>query len=393
MSKEIEKLKELYASGDYVVYIKMNSNIDKYIKITINPSFNEKVTDYKLIHKKDETIADAVVENPHVEIEMIHGNGSIEPIACFFSEYRDFKTYRLKEPKQDFNGGYIEASQEAYDLLIKAGYSMYRIKGMLAHHDVIIIYSDGGVWMINSKKDAENNPSYKQFYINKGKLSWEKPKKTGFEESIKAMTDFVSATYGIKTKGKEENAPTCENCGEYGVHTDEPHTCRIEYNITSEKEMKIIEPQDKDVADIDVGDIAETTSEAETISIKDEQGEEYKFEKPKFECELFKMVGTSIFGWCRQISNPKVTYAVEWDMWGKCKWIKSAKTKDYNLKPIKPNWHEDESNFPALITLKENNYKFELCVSLEHWVNFRHYYRLATKQEVDSLYYQGKQKI
>lgn len=133
---------------------------------------------------------------------------------------------------------------------------------------------------------------------------------------------------------------------------------------------------------------------SKTISIKDDNGKEYIFEMPEFECGLLKV-----------IENNRETFAIGYIydyqvlpcVWnldnGICYYGTMTSTAidgKYNLTPIKPKWYEDESNFPALMTY--NRTSFGLSHSkrtaqeklLKGW-------RLATKEEVMSLYYEGKE--
>ena len=74
-----------------------------------------------------------------------------------------------------FNGGYIKASQEAYDLLIELGYT--------AMHDKTHPYNSYKKWKYffinrgNNNLDACNVElkDYKQFYINNGDFYDEDP--------------------------------------------------------------------------------------------------------------------------------------------------------------------------------------------------------------------------
>lgn len=114
----IEQLKELWDTGDYVCY--MDNKQDFIWKINMPDFDGLDVQGYKLIHKKDSHIADAVIENPDVEVEWrVEGRYWDYPFvsmedAEFFETYStDINVdYRLKEPKQDFNGGY--ADEEAF---------------------------------------------------------------------------------------------------------------------------------------------------------------------------------------------------------------------------------------------------------------------------------------
>ena len=58
---------------------------------------------------------------------------------------------------------------------------------------------------------------------------------------------------------------------------------------------------------------------------------------------------------------------------------------DYEAnKPIAKQWYEDESNFPALVIDRYG--RFSTVINSEHQSIVNNSYRLATKQERDSLY-------
>ena len=80
--------------------------------------------------------------------------------------------------KQDFNGGYCLASQEAYDALVEygidsGGFSYQELT--VDEHNLLFIYDD----FINANTSIENLKKVysidKQFYIVDGKPTWDKP--------------------------------------------------------------------------------------------------------------------------------------------------------------------------------------------------------------------------
>ena len=209
----------------------------------------------------------------------------------------------------NFNGGYIKASQEAYNLLVEGGYSARDSYGVL---DQCYRFEDekflacGLGWCKDFSK-------LKQFYINNGELSWDEPK--------------------------------------------------------------------------------ELILGSETLKIKDEDGKVYEFEKPNnFLAELLKVIGSSyIVGLRNEVQM------IRWDIHGVCvvttqgaRLVEHA--SKYNLTPIKPKWYEDESNFPCLIVSETNDWLG--IKSKERFLYFTEdstsKWKLATKQEVESLYYEGK---
>ena len=129
----------------------------------------------------------------------------------------------------------------------------------------------------------------------------------------------------------------------------------------------------------------ELSTKQETISIKDEDGTTYEFEKPEFGCELYAVkisLGTiKIIGACKTLAG-----------WNSCSWTASGIANISNMKgliPINPKWYEDESNFPALVIFEDDG---KLLIE-EYPLNTgttilieNNDLRLATKAEHDSLY-------
>ena len=141
-----------------------------------------KTLGYKIIDIKDEIIVDAVIANPDVEVEIYIGNKWFD-LEDFFEVYDSNNKYLLKEyrkqmnddmlkfidkNKQDFNGGYIKASQEAYDLLVETGYTDTTDDDW--KNDEYFEVSENIIYC----GDITN--SIRQFYINNGTLSWGEPK-------------------------------------------------------------------------------------------------------------------------------------------------------------------------------------------------------------------------
>lgn len=135
----------------------------------------------------------------------------------------------------------------------------------------------------------------------------------------------------------------------------------------------------------------------ETISIKDENGKEYEFEKPEFNYEFLKVVDDIIIGYVKTYYNEII--GGYWKDNGE--FISGrANYKEWNLIQIKPKWYEDESNFPALIT---DGKRLEVATGFNSesqrffyreyfYSNICNGWRLATKEEVLSLHYEGKDK-
>ena len=86
------------------------------------------------------------------------------------------------------------------------------------------------------------------------------------------------------------------------------------------------------------------TEQPDFISITDDEGNEYKFEKPDFECELFKIanigngVPESILGCVvNYLGNYQNVY---FNLDGVCHEGKGIELEEYSLIPIKPNWYD-----------------------------------------------------
>lgn len=105
----IELLKEKYASGDYICCVKGTGGY--YFSIE-QPEFNVEVKKYRLIHKKDESILQAYLYNPKMEIEVYLTSCAIINyetvkdtwIKCddFIENYDESFEYRLKEVEKQF---------------------------------------------------------------------------------------------------------------------------------------------------------------------------------------------------------------------------------------------------------------------------------------------------
>lgn len=78
----------------------------------------------------------------------------------------------MSNKKQNFNGGYIKASQEAYDLLIndKELHTIF----INRQYDGYYYIEDGKArWVADTA--FESLHKFKQFYINNKALSWDEP--------------------------------------------------------------------------------------------------------------------------------------------------------------------------------------------------------------------------
>ena len=162
-------------------------------------------------------------------------------------------------------------------------------------------------------------------------------------------------------------------------------------NMEDLNELPLAGEEDSSILHSDI----RVTKEDFIISIADEDGKAYEFEKPEFECELLKIINSKIIGYIVWKDN---LYPCSWfTLSGVCEMTIVDKSsnydtfsdynKDYNLTPIQKKWYEDEANFPAFMILDG---KFPVyCITLDKRIaknNIEHGFRLATKQERDSLY-------
>lgn len=111
----------------------------------------------------------------------------------------------MKENKQNFNGGYIGASQEAYDLLVKEYVPQKGITQNMIHGYLRV--SNGMI--IDESLQHSVFLELKQFYINNGALSWDEPTFNGFTSSekieiMKKMQGHKIKTISIKDEDRNE---------------------------------------------------------------------------------------------------------------------------------------------------------------------------------------------
>lgn len=378
------KIKKLYDTGSYVCY-KYLQKI--WTKIEIVDWSSNAI--HRLIHKNHESIADYVITNPKtiVEVKLLtdknfHPNFTTDD---FFLTYNpEIFDYRLKPEieklNEDFNGGYIEASQEAYDLLVKL--DLQPLIGV--NTEVYLIwytdiddkkidkpyFTSETFNTINTKTDA------KQFYINNSKLSWEKP-------LIQYQPPFADISI--------------------------PKTEIEEFYGATEEDVKIV----KDVLKMDNKDFESHCNDIfgkeskPILSITAPNETIYKFEKPEFKYSGLFITEGVIIG---ALIDDNV-YAMKWSLGGKS--IGTNGDILYNLVPIKKPWYEDKK-FPAYGFIVDTDYEpAETPIiiqgyngDIESGINLLYNHntidniydeialesvRLATKKEIDSIHYEGKE--
>ena len=120
----------------------------------------------------------------------------------------------------------------------------------------------------------------------------------------------------------------------------------------------------------------------ETISITAPDGTVHEFEKPEFECELLEVKDEKIFGWHR--GDNGYIEIIRFNFSG------GSNVMSTDLTPVKKEWYDYSENFPAVMV--------EGATGKWFIVEFKEQYheycddsdRLATKEEVMSLYWKDK---
>jgi len=506
------KLKEIYDANpdDWIVYA-YNTNRTHLYWFKDNVGNKQIWFDYiiyKLIAKKDELIADAVIANPDVEVEFwsysrdsnwktIQKNSFFEiydsamhyKVVCTKVNLCDtcclsFATckpdsikfgngigndnvyrcssYRLKETKPvNFNGGYIKASQEAYDLLIANNIS------------VEDVYEDDGVeWYFWIKKGhahyvEEGSPTYlkfiqtdKQFYINNRELSWNEPEEfDGFD--FKNTFEEISGGETLDEFCKQENKASLDEPNpkplwhvDFGNNKQEDclteDEAKEQYDklLSDEEMLNNLTPEEwKEISDSAIASLEEDLFDLEdTIPMTDEEYEEYEItgkvpssaitrnilETQRIKPTISKMEIVQNFndgykkGWKdrdkqsdledktkptqinstgndnskvditrieiigtegREFSSRLVSGKYEMNIQDEGRTLKLFEIS------TKKQWYENPENFPALIM---QEYKKELHtvnskeILEQVYLNLDNGYRLATKDEVMSLYWKEK---
>lgn len=338
----IDKEKYEQEPGEYVVYARWAHKSKLIYRQSMSDKSNifktnhlDNATHIYIILKEHEEIANKVMEEPGIDLWYCS-----EPRHTwtktigqnFWAIYLTSGKFSLTEPSHnDFNSGYIKASQKAYDLLVI---------DISLNTKQIVAFDEGFYYIINDRvgyqKLRHEVPSLKQFYINNGALSWLIPNDEDVLDSI------------------------------------------------DKSEWKII------------GDKAvESLKKEIIISIEDENdGKVYEFEKPdNITVEFYSIKINNgqlyIFG---ATLNPS-------GIWVAGRWCASGfdLINKYDLTPIKPKWHENKANFPALIYHKGDYYVATeikedtlLISAVGDEICYPDECRLATKQEYDSIYYEDK---
>mgnify|MGYP006995583509 CR=1 FL=1 len=273
---------------------------------------------------------------------------------------------QLKHCSGMWNGYYIEASQEAYGLLISDGYTPLGI-GTHKYYEYDFYIIDNSV--INGTY-RDNIKGEIPLYIVDGKLSAMSQNKP---RAFASIEEGLQAIY-CNCKLSADSTNTADKCVFCGKLRDK-----------SLKRATLIKEASR---------LAEE-AKPKILSITADDGTVYEFEKPSFECELLKVVdelnSQCIIGYT--FKNNRVL-ATKWHIDG-CEMFTGTFSQNVDLTPIAKPWYENEANFPALVTKDGDTFQVWQKHFFERMLesmldDFANGWRLATKQEVDSLYYQDK---
>jgi len=114
---------------------------------------------------------------------------------------------------KNFNGGYIKASQEAFDLLVK----LYKDKSKIQlsfKGNYFVVFQD--IFVVSQNKGGGD----RQFYINNGELSWDRPIiKRDFMREVKySGIPKTTPVMEVDYKALQEiNDRECDMSGRYRV--------------------------------------------------------------------------------------------------------------------------------------------------------------------------------
>lgn len=217
---------------------------------------------------------------------------------------------------KDFNGGFIVASKEAYDLLVESGY----IANAAFRDDSVSYYVDN-----NSFDRYLFEPkNKKQFYINNGAFSW--------TEEITGLTTITSLM------SKQTNSIEDLN----------------ELPIVGEEDGKMDADSNDNILDLDTADDFSTCDiQQQTISITDDIGKEYIYNPNSNRLtSLLGVVedddGVQIVGY---VIDAGQVQPIVWDAESGNAYINFFKVDKYNLTPIRPK----EITVSKIVSYEYNN--------------------------------------
>jgi len=156
--------------------------------------------------------------------------------------------------------------------------------------------------------------------------------------------------------------------------------------MTKEKMKELYAKEDGRMGSMDLHGLC--TNSISVLTIADQDGKVYEFEKPEFECELLKVYkNNKIIGSACNANWDDELQPLIWDTNGI---VISRDSRMYDLTPIKKEWYKDESNFPMLM-IEGGTSKWFIIESKEEYYEYcDDSDRLATKEEVMSLYWEDK---
>jgi len=296
-----------------------------------------------------------------------------------------------------WNGYYIEASQEAYNLLIADLYDYS--SDFSADTDW-----DNYIW--GRRVGDMGLKTIKSLYLVDGKLS--STKEVPHDEIAELKEKYATGRYdcyciALKFPYKIPNPIFRMKAKNYKLILKE-HSIIADAVIANPDVEVEYKPLRGYWFDLKIT-FFETYSEELTYRLKEplympstalsitaEDGAHYEFSKPEFDCE-FKFANSAwVYGIVKTQNNHKHTY--RWSANGTCQSVgrlTNHYSARFNLTPIVKKWYEDERNFPAIIIRHGGT---DLMIVFSKWLydSLKHDYRLATKQEVNKLYYQDKNK-
>jgi len=338
----------------------------------------------------------------------------------------------------NFNNGFIIASQEAYDLLVEQYTSMLgydkSFDYMYIENNEITMCTLDYIELCN-----EQEITYKQFYINNGELSWNEPEKEfegfDFKNTFEEISGGETLDEFCKQKNKvslDEPNPkplwhvdfgnhkpekvTCDNCKEStidGMCTCVKETIDDLFDLEdtvpmTDKEYEEYQITGKVPASAITRNILETQRIKPTISKmetvqnfsdgykkgwkdRDKQSDLEDKSKPtqvtstgndnsKVDITRIEIIGTE----GREFSSRLVSGKYEMNIQDEGRTLKLFEVS------TKKQWYENPENFPALLIRGKEIIVITCKSSAEYYLNPNTGYRLATKDEVMSLYWKEK---
>lgn len=353
--------------------------------------------------------------------------------------YKINKKYKMI--LDEVKGFCIESSTEAYFVLKQKGFDLTD-ESIRDEKSYMWGIKNGVVKSITKYNQQDKNLNLKKIYIYENKIVLEKPQEieknhqvlnaiTEQEKIIltmsnitteekKEQTNNVTSIKDIKRKLEEqkngnkkyEKIIVTPDMIERKERKEEQKINEIEKNHNSVeiketiKEIKnevkdehkfFVEPENKTVNEIkqDFTNKEYKILENGNIEIQAKNFNQ-EFIKPTFKYGIKKIENDLIYGWVEQKKN-KVKKEVTWDLQGK---LKSGMKTTYHLKQQPKQWFEYKQNFPAfVIPPMQEISEITVIKTKEDWDEISKFdivglqrYRLATKEEVLSVYFKEEKK-